>query len=408
MVTGIVARILGNSERVKVFSSHKTVARIIVLVILGILVLVLAGCRPPWQSAPTAGGTAQQPATCPIDGTPTTTEAVTRRPLAVMIENSPSARPQSGLPEASVVYEAITEGGITRFMAVYLQGAPAVIGPVRSIRPHFLDIAREYDPAIVHCGQSYEALQILATTPGLYNLDQLKYAKPFWRDHTRKAPHNLYTAADKLRAFLTHEKWEGEVSDLPHFTGTGQPMTGTPANTVDINFGGAVCYGLRMSYDPQRNDYPRYMDGKLHTDRETGQPIAARNIIIQRVEAEQFPTSKLHTYDVRVIGSGDGLFISGGKQMPLHWKKDSMLSITQYTDQAGNPLPFQPGQTWVEIVPITGSVLIDAPTPARAAAKLDHAKHKKYNTPRPPTPAPAPDPPAPAPPAPETPAPVAQ
>ena len=351
---------------------------VFLMILCAAALLQLTGCRTPWDGS--SGGTGGSPhqTTSPIDGTTTTTEAVTRRPLAVMIENSPSARPQSGLPEASVVYEAITEGGITRFMAIFLHGAPAVIGPVRSIRPHFIDLAREYDAVMVHCGQSYEALQILAKTPSLYNLDQLKFAKPFWRDSSRKAPHNLYTATEKLRAFVALHGWEQCVLDLPHFTSSEQMTAGDPAPEVNIGFGGVVRYALRLVYDPQQNVYLRYMDGVQHTDRETGQPITAKNIIIQRVEAEQFSGSKLHTYDVRVIGSGNGTFITGGKQMPMLWSKDAATDCTRYTDTAGRSLPFQAGQTWIEIVPATGSVCLGPLTPA--PRHLDHGKRKKYNT----------------------------
>jgi len=344
------------------------------LLLCAAMIVSLTGCRTPWDGAPSPGGSAHE-TTSPIDGTTTTTEAVTRRPLAVMIENSPSARPQSGLTDASVVYEAITEGGITRFMAIYLHGAPAVIGPVRSIRPHFIDLAREYDAVLVHCGQSYEALQILATNRSLYNLDQLKYAKPFWRDHSRKAPHNLYTASDKLRAFIEQCGWEQSVNNLPHFTSSEMMTTGEAATAVNISFGGLVRYDLRLLYEPQQQVYQRYMDNVQHVDRETCQPVTAKNIIIQRVEAQQFPTSKLHTYDVRVIGSGDGIFITAGKQIPLHWSKDSVTDITRYTDQTGRPLPFQPGQTWIEVVPVTGAVSFGPLTPE--TRKGGHGRQKK-------------------------------
>ena len=137
------------------------------LLLPAVAVGLLSGCRLPWQHAPGGAPGASSPSgtVCPIDGEPATPQDIQRRPLAVMIENSPQARPQSGLTEACVVYEAITEGGITRFLAVYLHGNPAVIGPVRSARPHFIDLAREYEAAFVHCGESYEALQILQHRP---------------------------------------------------------------------------------------------------------------------------------------------------------------------------------------------------------------------------------------------------
>ncbi len=149
-----------------------------------------------------------------------------------------------------MVYEAITEGGITRFMAIYLHGGPAVIGPVRSARPHFIYLAEEYDPVFVHCGESYEALQILANNSPVRNLDQLKYGKPFWRGHTRTAPHDLYTSSARLRKFAAAK---GGTTRRQHclISATAGDSTGTPAREVMINFNGAVHYRLRFVYDQQ-------------------------------------------------------------------------------------------------------------------------------------------------------------
>lgn len=336
-----------------------------------IAVLLLTGCRNPFARSKTRSqsqsSASQQPAvstfTCPIDGLPVSTELVYQRPLAVMIENSPASRPQSGLKDACVVYEAITEGGITRFLAVYVHGAPEVIGPVRSTRPHFINFSREFDAALVHCGQSYEALQILATTPSIYHLDQMKYDKPFWRDRSRRAPHNLYSSAEKLRAQVRDMRWGSPSSVLPNFVNAAKPLDAGPAaEKIVIDFHGGVRYTLRFEYDAKRGGYVRYMDGKLHVDRETGEPIVAKNILIQRVTAARFANSKLNTYDVAVVGSGTGLFISNGRQMPMQWKKHWDGGITSYTDDSGMPLPFQPGQTWVEVLPMEGSVMISGST----------------------------------------------
>lgn len=354
--------------------NKRNTTAVIALCVLVIAALLLAGCRNPLSrrhtgrtSRPDQQNTASG-FTCPIDGMPVSSDLVYQRPLAVMIENSPAARPQSGLNDACVVYEAITEGGITRFMAIYVHGAPAVIGPVRSARPHFINMAREYDAALVHCGQSYEALQIFAATPAIYNLDQMKYTKPFWRDDSRKMPHNLYASAEKLRAQVQKLRWGSAPSVLPSFVSNEKPLNDGPdAEKVLLDFHGGVKYKLRFQYDKERGGYVRYMDGKLHTDRETGEPVVAKNILVQRVAAAQFAESKLHTYDVTVTGTGTGVFIANGHQTPMQWQKNWDGGITTYTDDRGMPLPFQRGQTWVEELPLEGSVTISGPsaTPAR-------------------------------------------
>jgi hypothetical protein len=347
-------------------------ARWLLLALLLVCVLVCAGCRGPkgkWRlPGTTPPSRAAVVPTCPLDGLPTTAVALARRPLAVMVENSPQARPQSGLDHACVVYEAVTEGGITRFMAVYLHDDASAIGPVRSVRPHFINLEQEYDAALVHCGESYEALQILYDNPAIYNLDQLKYSKPFWRSRDRRMPHNLYTATDRLRAFLVKQGWEGPAVSLPTFVSSAQPLaTGDETAQADVTFGGGIRYRLQLVYDPARRGFVRYQDRRLHVDRVTGQPLVARNVIIQEVEETAFATSKLGTQDVRVIGSGRGWFLGNGRRLPLQWSKSTASSPTLFTDEGGSPLPFQPGQTWIELISRShGKIMFHAPLPPKS------------------------------------------
>src|SRR5262249_44865010 len=115
------------------------------------------------------------------------------------IENSDDARPQSGLQEAGVVYEAIAEAGITRFMALFQETGPQYIGPVRSLRPYYIDFAAPFQASIVHVGGSPDALAQV-TSGGFRNLDQFANGGSFWRISTRYAPHNVYTAFARLDA----------------------------------------------------------------------------------------------------------------------------------------------------------------------------------------------------------------
>lgn len=290
---------------------------------------------------------------------PITVDHLTRRPLAVMVENSPRARPQSGLRDACIVYEAITEGGITRFLAIYQHGDPTVVGPVRSARPHFINLTRDHDATYVHCGESYEALQILATDSGFLDLDEMKYAGPFWRDRSRRAPHNLYTSSSKLRKFMQRRGWEGEATQRPNYwTGGAMPAWAERAEEIHLRFPGAVGYKLRLRYDTSKGGYLRYMDGKLHVDRETHEPIIVRNLIVQRVQSQKYESSTHGTYDVQVVGTGAGQIFSQGRMMLMRWEKTTEHAPTVYHDAEGQALPMLSGQTWVEILPLEGEVKI--------------------------------------------------
>ena len=84
----------------------------------------------------------------------------TSRPYAVMINNINVARPlQSGLQDAYIIYEIIVEGGITRYMALFLDQDTERIGSIRSARHYFLDYALENDAIYVHAcaGSPYSA-----------------------------------------------------------------------------------------------------------------------------------------------------------------------------------------------------------------------------------------------------------
>lgn len=297
--------------------------------------------------------------TCPLCGELCNQSDVNRPALACLIENSPAARPQSGLNNACVVYEAITEGGITRFLALYLHGSSDKIGPIRSARPHFIHIAQDYDATLVHCGESYEALQILTNTLDRYNINQMKFSKPFWRDNKRKAPHNLYTSTEKLRVFMNDNSWIEPPSQYPSFQrNDGLPVGGVEAEKVLIRFSGATGYRLQLNYLPDQESYERVLDGKTHIDKDSNEKCLSPNIIIQYVDAAPFVTSKKGTYDVSVVGTGVGYFISKGKYYRLRWTKDRESLPTDYSLEDGSVLPLNKGQIWIEVVPLESKITL--------------------------------------------------
>lgn len=129
--------------------------------------------------------------------------------MTVVIENHPDARPQSGLDKASIVYETLAEGGITRFLAVFQENEVAEIGPVRSARIYFLDWVLEYDALFAHIGGNIAALDQIGPLK-IQDINQFYNANYFWRDNSRVAPHNVYTTTDKLRAAGEKAKYSGK------------------------------------------------------------------------------------------------------------------------------------------------------------------------------------------------------
>ncbi|MEK7519092.1 MAG: DUF3048 domain-containing protein, partial [Patescibacteria group bacterium] len=168
-------------------------------------------------------------------------------PVAVMIDNAGSARPQSSLQAASIVYEALVEGGITRFMAVFDQGDVKEIGPVRSARQYFLEWLAEYEAAYAHAGGSPEALTNIRRER-IHDINGIGSASnAFFRDSTRPAPHNLYTSGMKM--FITTRANKLKYSDItltPWTFGTTL-AAGVAAKNVTFYFTGRT-KSTEMSY----------------------------------------------------------------------------------------------------------------------------------------------------------------
>lgn len=172
-----------------------------------------AAIPAPEKAEPAPEATVKTPAhIAPLTGLPVKQPDLAR-PVAVMINNAPAARPQSGLAEADMVYEVLAEGGITRLVAIYQSyHGDATIGPVRSIRPYLITLGETVNGLLVHAGGSTDAYAILQNG-GKQHLDEITNASaPFWRDSSRKAPHNLYTNEQKLRKAAADKGYTEQVT----------------------------------------------------------------------------------------------------------------------------------------------------------------------------------------------------
>ncbi|MGE5620641.1 MAG: DUF3048 domain-containing protein [Sphingomonadaceae bacterium] len=268
-------------------------------------------------------------------------------PLAVVVENFVDARPQSGLAAADIVYEALVEGGITRFLAIYIDGRAEAVGPIRSARHYFAYLAAEHDATFVHIGSSPQGYAALDAT-GVVNLDETYGDPGFWRAKTRYAPHNAYTSTDLLRPTLekvrkpTPDPWAGFA-----FRTDSSPIEGPEARELTIGY--ATDYSAKYAYAPESKLYRRYMDGLPHRDQETDEQVAPRNLVVQFVGA--WVIDGEGRLDMAQVGQGKALFFRDGVLTEGRWHKPSLGSVTRWYDSEGKPLLFNPGKIWVQIVP---------------------------------------------------------
>lgn len=340
---------------------------------------------------------APKTAMCPINGQMMTEKQkakwLTRRPMGVAIENSVDARPQSGLSYADVVYEAVAEGGITRFLGIfYCQDAP-FIGPVRSARVHFMSMLREYGeyPLYAHVGGANcdaetgsgcangakaDALGLIRKLgwDGYNDLNQFGVPFPYyWRDYERlpgvATEHTVYSSTAKLWDFakakreLTNVDSDGVAWDK-NFTSwkfQDDAKASDRGTTGKISFGFWTSFADSMSvvwnYDSKTNSYKRENGGKAHIDKDNGKQLTAKNVII--MFADESPANDGYEGGhilYRLTGEGDALIFQNGKAIKGTWSKDDAESRTIYSDAAGKEIKMVRGQVFVEILPADNKV----------------------------------------------------
>lgn len=301
-----------------------------------------AAIQPPPPPPPTTKPSRLSGLTVPIeqDNLPVT---------GVMIENSPDARPQSGLLEAPVIFEAIAEGGITRFLALYQTEMPDYIGPVRSVRPYYLDFLGPFDAGIAHAGGSGEALAQVRSG-AFRDLDQMLNPGAYRRVPSRYAPHNLYTSRQALLELQNQKGWA--TSNFNGFVRKAEQPSPTPgARGVNLAISGYL-YNVRYDYNPPTNSYNRSQGGRPHTDERSGTVLSPKVVI-----ALVMPHSYAGIYSVyQDSGRGKAYVFQDGNLTEGFWEKPDRGSQLRFTDSAGHPLGLNPGQTWLTLVSEAGDV----------------------------------------------------
>lgn len=339
---------------------------------------------------------------CPINGQMFTKPEAdiwnTRRPIAMMIENHTDARPESGLSKADVVYEAVAEGGITRFLSIFYCGGSAedvIAAPLRSARVYFINLVAGYGtkPIYLHqgganniCGDcpggSKSRAQVDPSVNTVTVLDKLGW---------QGGPHgNNFDGGYNIgipliqrnvnRLSSTPSDWEhAVVADLDEVwkeaakrnfgfkDEKGDPWTkgfvswefqdgkaNSSATVSDIKFdfwSSMPGYDVEWKYDSSSNLYKRFNGGKEHTDWELDKPqLSAKNVVIMYV-VEKGPVDLEHHMFYTVIGTGKALIFQNGEVIEGTWKKVSQTDREQFYDKSGKIIKLVRGQTWVEVVP---------------------------------------------------------
>lgn len=347
----------------------------------------LSNYKPPINDKDNITDSEPKTEECPLNGAyySKTQKSIweKRRPLGVMIENHVDSRPQSGLSSADIIFEAVAEGGITRFLSIYYCQDASIIGPVRSARIYFLRLLEGFGnyPLYAHVGG--------ANTPGpadalgyinqlgwsSYNdLNQFSVPFPnFWSDYerlpNRATEHTVYSSTKKLWQYAKDKRgltnidedgisWDKNFVSWKFKDDEKQDKRGN-IGKIDFGFWNNLAsdFSVVWNYDKTTNSYKRDNGGLPHIDKNTGKPITAKNIII--MFAKESPANDGYQGGhllYKVIGSGDSLIFQDGKVIEGYWNKEDETSQLKFFDKNDKEVSIVRGQVFIEILPIGNKV----------------------------------------------------
>lgn len=343
---------------------------------------------------------------CPLNGQKFTVEErkiwEQRRPLNVMIENSLDSRPQSGLSKADIIYEGMSEGGITRFMGVfYCNGATQGeekydVGPVRSARIYFVNEASEYAdyPLYAHVGGSncsaptpggrcttakkVQAIEAIASfgwnNKGTWS-DLSQFSLPYKvcrREYERTGEvkdteHTMYcstqemwnTAADRGLTNVTTITGKSWDKDFTRWKFSKIDKSEGNGGVAYSFWKGYTDYDVSWKYNSVKNLYERSNGGVEHKDFDTDQVLTAKNIVVMQLKEERGLDEHLHNY-YEVVGNGKGTLYQNGTKEDITWNKPTRTSRTIFKTTSGSEVEFVPGVIWVVLLPASSTPIYAA------------------------------------------------
>lgn len=288
-------------------------------------------------------------------------DVVERPAVAVKIENTSQARPQTGLENADVVWETIVEFGVSRFVAVYHSDLPPEIGPIRSIRPVDAKVASPLGGLLAFSGGQDGIVDYLRQTP-LQLLSEDTGDRGFYRVRSRRAPHNVYGS---LETFLEQADSRhsapppGEFEFASRRGRSAAELQGTAATEIRLSLAPGVTPRWTWSAERERWLRSEASGPALSAD---GERLSAVNVVVlQAVSYDSGYDAQLGepVPDLRLEGSGSGTVATGGKSVAVTWTKPARGAPIVLTGPDGEVATLSPGNTWVELVPLpAGTVAV--------------------------------------------------
>jgi hypothetical protein len=291
-------------------------------------------------------------------------EAARQRPVAVVINNLRKALPQSGISQADIYYEVLSEADITRIVAVFRDFNSAKIGPVRSTRDYFLDFGLDMDAVFVHFGGSPAGYTFIKSNR-INNIDGITDGRTFWRDQARASvpgmlEHSAYTSAERITQEIERREYRTEVKENYasfNFFDEQTPLDGaTAVKKVTVPFSNSQ--SPVFEYNPETSVFARSQQGGAHIDEETGTQLEVTNIIIQNASMKVVDNEGRR--QVSLVTQGSGYLVTHGGYAPITWAKTSHDSPTKYYDTNGEEIKLNKGKTWICVFQDYGEVIFES------------------------------------------------
>lgn len=298
------------------------------------------------------------PYTNPLTGLGSTIDLSVKRPIVVSINNHRDSLPQAGIQSASIIYEVLAEGGITRLIGVFPDALSIPkIGTVRSTRPYIVDIATGYDPIFVHFGGSVDGYSRIRENK-IMSIDGIAYdGIYFFRDaervKTAGLEHSAFINAELLNRAISKLKSldlardASKVTPAFDFAKATVIPAGQKADTVKIKFS-SYNDKSTFTYDAENKVYSKMQYGSEHIDELTGEALKVVNVF-----ALEIPSTTIDSVGRRLMtttGSGEGVYISQGFACSITWSRKDVYSQFEYTLDGGTPLKVNPGNSYISVV----------------------------------------------------------
>lgn len=288
----------------------------------------------------------------PLTGEAMDEALVSQRPVSCMVGNTTDAMPQYGISDADVIVEAPAEGGLTRLMTIYqdYKDLPSIMS-VRSCRHYYAYLSNEFEAIYVHYGQAIYATEMLKRFDDLNGLDGDLENVTFFRDKSRKSPHNAYINGESIIAGIEKREYRTQHADTYNNTflfadasgdleGGENAAVAAPGYTVNKPW---------FVYNADTGLYERYQYKAAHKDGGSGEQLAFKNVIFRVCDYKVEPDGKY--LDVKTASyGGPGKYISNGKAIDIAWVKEVEDGVCRYYDANGKELELNPGKTCICII----------------------------------------------------------